>query len=420
MTWRTRLKETIELFSPKGQTFNAFWRADPISFGKKLGIFQYPKLSGSVVQDLDITATSYPLTIYFEGPNNDIEAERFLQACKEKGSWVIDHPVKGSGLILILVSVTENVDPTESGNITQFDTDWTDFIPQAVISSTSELGSTIDAQNDQLNGSAADQFTKIKQDKFSFVQAVKNTSEQIVAFSNNALEPLFTLSSEVNSAVNSITRSIQDTLDATVLDPLKLAGQIQNLIQTPALVIDDFTARIDAYVNLANDIFGLDPDNATTENFNVASTQELALSAIIGTSSIIASTSDFQTRNQVLTAIDDSASLFNTITNNLDNSQALFDGLTIDNQYFSQSNSFPDAAFITAQAAQLLLRKLFDLAVEKRIVLDRPRSPIDVTISEYGSLGDNDILLDLFIASNNLKNLDILLLKSGTEVVVYV
>ena len=61
---------------------------------KKLGIFQFPKVKGAKIQDLDVGAVAYPLTIFFEGPDNDIEAEKFFIACSEKGLWNINHPVK--------------------------------------------------------------------------------------------------------------------------------------------------------------------------------------------------------------------------------------------------------------------------------------------------------------------------------------
>jgi len=93
---------------------------------------------------------------------------------------------------------------------------------------------------------------------------------------------------------------------------------------------------------------------------------------------------------------------------------------TIDTQYFSQSASFSDSLGLIAQAAQFLLLKSFDLAVEKRFNLKTDEAPIFTTIKEYGTLGEGDANFDFFIETNNLKGNDILLMKSGREVVVYV
>jgi prophage DNA circulation protein len=121
MSWLDRLRSDIELTSPSGAVFNPLWIGDDISMAKKLGIFEYPKVLGAVVQDMDVGATSYPLSLFFEGPDNDLEAADFFKACKERGPWTVIHPVDGT-LILNLVNISKKVRPVESGNLTQVDT----------------------------------------------------------------------------------------------------------------------------------------------------------------------------------------------------------------------------------------------------------------------------------------------------------
>ena len=121
MSWRDRLRQSIELTSPDGNIFEAAWQGNSRSMDKKLGLFEFPKVKGTKVQDLDIGSARYPLTIFFVGENNDQESDRFFKACRERGVWTVIHPVRGS-LNLQLISVTENIQPVESGNVTQFDT----------------------------------------------------------------------------------------------------------------------------------------------------------------------------------------------------------------------------------------------------------------------------------------------------------
>ena len=130
MTWIDRLSPTIDLTSPDGNIFDALWRNGPRSLTKKLGIFEFPGVKGAVVQDLDVGPTRWPLVIFFDGEDNDKEGTRFFKACKERGLWTIIHPVKGS-LELQLISATELIDPVESGNITRFETEWIEPIPEA-------------------------------------------------------------------------------------------------------------------------------------------------------------------------------------------------------------------------------------------------------------------------------------------------
>jgi len=108
------------------------------------------------------------------------------------------------------------------------------------------------------------------------------------------------------------------------------------------------------------------------------------------------------------------------VTNNLDASQVLFEGSSIDRQYFSQSQSYSVAARMNALTVAYLLRAAFDLKVEKRFVLTRARNPVTVTIEEYGSLGKDDLFLDLFNASNKIQGNEFIMMTKDRELVVYV
>ena len=123
MTWLDRTREFISFTSPDGNEFEALWIKNNRTLNKKLGIFELPDKTGAVIQDLDTGASRYPITFYFDGPDNDIEGERFYQSCSERGLWNINHPVKGS-LDLQLMSVTEQISPVEDGNIKQISTSW--------------------------------------------------------------------------------------------------------------------------------------------------------------------------------------------------------------------------------------------------------------------------------------------------------
>ena len=191
-------------------------------------------------------------------------------------------------------------------------------------------------------------------------------------------------------------------------------------IMMPALAIEDIKSRLDAYQNFADAIFNLSPDTPSNEGRNIVSVQEMALSACLASYSFISVTGDITSRSQTVEIIDNNAELFTDITDNLDTTQELFINNSIDMQYFSQSESFNDAIRMNALTLQYLLRALFDLAIEKRFILDRFWAPIEITIKEYGTLGPEDINFDLFIASNFLKGNEIFILPPGREVVVYV
>lgn len=86
MTWRERMRSKIVFISPEQEEYRAFWIKNSTSFTKKIGKFDYPYVPGTRVQDLDITSASHPIPIYFEGDNNDIDAQSFARAFRRPGA----------------------------------------------------------------------------------------------------------------------------------------------------------------------------------------------------------------------------------------------------------------------------------------------------------------------------------------------
>lgn len=419
MTWQDRLKPTINLTSPDGDEFIAKWRGDSRSFSKKLGIFDYPKVSGSIVQDLGVNSDSYPLTLYFDGPENDIEAERFSKSCKQTGTWTVEHPTKGQKT-LQLVSLDEQIQVIESGNITVFATIWIEPISDEVTKSTAQLGDEINTSLEEINEVAASQFEQIKQATFAQVQAVKTAVGKITGIVTGATQSIASTVAAVDSQMNAIQRGIQDTLDAVILEPLKLAAQIQNLIQLPGLIIGSFQARLSMYNDMADEILGLTPDedDISIEALNTVLTQEVSLSAILAITPVVGATSKYKIRTDSLLAMKLIAEIFITVSDALDISQSNFDTVKIENQYFSQSQSYNLALKATGLSNQLLIKKTFDLVVQRNIILKEAMTPLRITIDEYGSVNLEENY-NLFLTSNNLYGNDILLLHAGREVVVY-
>ncbi len=420
MSWRDRLRQSIELTSPDGNIFEAAWQGNSRSMDKKLGLFEFPKVKGTKVQDLDIGSARYPLTIFFAGENNDQESDRFFKACRERGVWNVIHPVRGS-LNLQLISVTENIQPVESGNVTQFDTEWIEPLKDSVVPSLFQQRSIIDSQIDEINSTASDQVeSNVLQETAAETSSFEATVNAVVASVEKFLAPVYELQSEINSQVLSIKRGITSLLSAPVFDIASIAGQVQALVQLPALAIADVNARIDAYENFISAALDFSPDSAETKDRNIVAVQELALTSGLASISFISSTGELDSRLQAIELINSNTELFKNITDTLDATQELFKDEIIDGQYFSQSESYSDAVLMVSQTIAYLLRSAFDLSIEKRFTLEKMRAPIEITISEYGDLGEDDLNFALFIESNSLKGNEILILPEGREVLVYV
>ena len=423
MSWRDRLRTTISFVSPKGSTFEAYWQGGTRTLEKKVGIFTYPKVAGAEVQDLDVGGTRWPLSIFFDGADHDLQGEAFFIACAEVGQWSVVHPVRGA-LTLQLLTFTESIDPTGSGNITKFDTEWIEPVQAGPNTSTPQLASGIFGQSATTNSTATEQFAlaSVFQTTFTEIAAISVTTAAVQAAVTVSLEDIYQADADINARVLGIQRSITDTVSQRTIDAEVLAGQVQQLIQLPVLALEDAPVLMIAYSALLTILLEIPVEDDSRESYNVALTVELAVSATLVAVAQIAATSitSLDTRIAAIELADTVSALFIQATDGLDAYQELFLTVDIDNQYFSQSRSFYATALIMAAATKYLLVASFDLRREKRFLLSSPRCPVEIALAEYGSPGVDDSNIDLFIVSNALKGADILLLPAGHEVLVYV
>lgn len=429
MTWQQRLRPTIKFVSPEGNEFEAFFQQSDHAISKKLGIFSYPLVRGNVVQDLEADSDLYTIPFGFAGQDHDQTAFRFILACRERGQWAVTHPTEGF-LGLQLISITKLDRPVSEGNITRFTSEWIEPIDETTLQTAAELAGLVGNRFNDLNIGAADQFVKnirsqTTSEIFSIQQAVKRVTNAV----DTILGPIAAANDSIFSAQLSIQRGIQETFDAVIFEPLSLVGQMQNLIQNPARAIQDIKSRLSAYKDLAAELFGLTPSQTTVQAKNVTSVQELSLSAILASNAEISVTGPqkpevpvagaIQSRIQAVDFALELRNRFIEITDELDESQILFDDKDIDLQYFSQTETFNTALQLTSTAQQYLLLSAYDLSIERRFKLEKPKTPLQIVGEEYGSFGDNDNLIDLFITTNGLRGTEILFLPAGREVVVY-
>ena len=418
--YRDRLHSAVVMTSPDGAVFTPKWRGDPRTQVKKIGIFNFPNVDGSIVQDLGVASMMYTLTLFFEGPNNDLESDAFMAALREKGKWEVVHPVHGLKKLQPL-SFSPTDDPVASGNVTQVDTGWIEPLDLVALPSASELQAAILAQIEEVNEVAAEQLEQSTFQKLvSEIAEIRDAVLDVVASVQENLQAITDAAAEVTAAVEAIQRDINAVLDVIPLDILAIAGQLQELIELPARAIDSVQARLDAYGSFADDIALLSPSTPGTPSYNRVAVQELALTAVFCAVADVSSTGALQSRVEAVEVIEANQALLKDATDVLDATQTLFEGQAIDRQYFSQSQSYSDSGKLNALTVAYLLRSLFDLKTEKRFILDRERNPVMVTIEEYGSVGEKDANVDFFNDTNKIEENEFVVMPKGRELVVYI
>lgn len=432
MSWQDRIQPDAVFISPEGNLYRAKWRGDSITAEKRVAQFDYPNVDGTVVQDLGVKGFDWPMTIYFD---EDIDAGyldpdstslKFFESIKEKGSdgraiWNVTHPIYGVHELQVL-KFEMQANPVESGGVFLINTTWIEPIAQRSVLSTAARVNGIVAHVAEFNAISATQ---------AALNAIQNIQDQVYALKSGyqqALAPIKSAIGTANAIVNTITETIDALLVAPVLDVVSVTAQIQALVQSPEIIGDNLNQAIGALKAMAVNVLSFLPvatpaDSANSINSrNIVTAIEAVALGIAGAAALAAADAELTTRAEAVTAVNALSDLLDTVTNALDNSQAYYDGVNIEGQYFSQSKSYANLTDLIAETQAYLGEVSFSLKAVKTYPLASGRASIEIAMSEYGEKGVpwDDANLDLFINSNNLIGNDILWLPAGRQVVIYV
>jgi hypothetical protein len=420
-TWKDRVLPIFELTSPTLRPYFVSWIGDETTLTKKIADYDYPDREDTAALDLGNSGMDRPMTLFFTGVSADTESRSFQDAFKDRGQWTILHPTEGF-IDLMPYSVTRKNQPVKSGNVWVVEVDFKERITIAELT----LGvstSFLELLSGVLLGAAG---------ALALVQAVGlfvlDSVEEITAITSSftkakdsiqdRLASQAELNEDVNKEFNQRIGELEELLIQPQIDVNQILTSTQELIALPAKASKNFTTRFELYRQLTNDLLGLTPSGSSPSDKNTVASQEFLLSSIIMTNTEIVTSTEFGNRAEALTAITNINTQFKLMTGTVEETQKNFKDELFKNQYFSQTDSYSSLAKLQSKTIEYLNVSLFDLAVEKRVVIGNPTSTLAFVVNEYGSTGENDELFTKFLSSNKLHGKDILLLPRDKEVVV--
>lgn len=406
--------------------------------------FEFPRVNEAYVQRTGFSSRKYPLRCYFSGADHDLVATAFEGLLLEDGVGRLEHPRYGPVDVVPFGTITRRDDLKSATNQTVIElTFWSTLraiYPEAQADPQNEIMSALGV----FNAAAAQQFADLAKLRSAVNKArAKATTLGLLKGVSSALQGVSDTVTAVSSAIRDAQQEINYGIDVLIGQPLLLAQQISNLITLPARVIAGIESRLDAYEALADSIFGSKAGNpaaaitsgtflpsrreAIANDFHIADLMAMAAvsGAVLAAASTPVNTNGvpqfdspvFSTKPQAIKAADRVVELFDKVVVWRD---ACFDALgTIDVVGAYQldpggsSQALQDAV---ALSTGFLVQVSFQIIAERRIVLDRARTIVDLSAELYRSVDDK---LDFLIASNELTGSDILELQPGRAIVYY-
>lgn len=432
MGWADRLLDA-GLTPPSGNFIPFDFEDVRKTIEKKGTAFGFADADGTFIQERGHTGNRYPMRAIFWGENYDLAADAFDKILLEPGIFKLDHPKYGT------------VDVVPFGPITRRD-DLKTAANQAIIELTFWETTGLLFPNGQTDPAAAvlsavDEYNDAIAAEFASTLSLESTFEEVTLQSQytalldaaeGGLQPLADTQSDVQKQFNAIVDSINRSIDVLISDPLTLAFQTAIMAQSPARALTSIQARLSAYSDLAASIItgegAVAPGEGggagtQTAQANAFHTKDLFASTYVSASVLSTVNNQFTTKTDALAAAQAVLEQMDDVTNWRDDNYTVLaasaasspSGTTVAD--VDTGGSYQQLQEAVALCVGFLVEISFSLKQERRIILDRDRTFVDLSAELYGQ---TDEIYDFFIASNDLSGDEYFDLKKGREVVYYV
>lgn len=430
-SWEDRLREAAYT-SPSGTRIKFDYEQVSRTVKRRDTAFSFPTLDGQYVQQNGHGSRRYPLRCFFWGRTHDLEATAFEAALLENGIGRLEHPLYGPIDVVPFGTITRRDDLKRQANQSVVEvTFWTTLravYPQSQSNPRSEILGALagfDVEAAQQFADSTDLATEL---------ARVNLKGTITGFLD-AVAGVTGAIADTTTAVNKEFRDIQSLvnrgIDELVGKPLLLAQQVSNLTKAPARALAGIQSRLDGYQQLAEKIFGSNaakPGDAldigtSLQQLNTRVSNDFhasdlfAMNAVGGSVASVVN-NQFATKPEAIGAADSVLDQFDALVAWRDGGFEALEQIDALGAYqIDQGQALKELQRAVSLTAGFLIEISFSLVPERRIVLDRDRTVLDLASELYGSVSDER--LTFLINSNNLTGDEILELPRGKTIVYY-
>lgn len=419
----------VMLVSPMGVVIEAKWADDERGYEKSVQRDRYPLLHGETAIDFGGSADAYDMTLIFDGPLCDLAAAKFFEAAKQIGPWSVTHPVHGF-VQLQLLSLRQRVTPVSSGGRWEIETHWMEPLDPLTMMTMRQLAGLVDAALAAVTTASVGSFSAVPMADYGSIGSVVQVANAASAAANAVAEQLYyiaAVSASLAIAKDQVADA-QANLDAALAsvqastadyDPTTIANALVGLVQAPILSCADPTTAIRLMGTAVDNFITMIPSTTKREDLAKCATIEVLLDAALGGACLSVTMGGLDTRVQAVAAARALVQMLQDVTQAMDDVYDAFaTAFRPDHRYYAQTDSYEKLSILVSNCVDYLFRLAFDLRVEKRIVLERDKTPIQICAEEYGAKAEDN--LDAFIGWNQLTGDDVLILGQSREVVLYV
>lgn len=414
MAWDDRLKQGAYI-SPGGTRIVFAYEDLSRNFDKKTTGFDFPGADGTFVQDMGITGRKYPLTAFFSGSDCDLEANAFEDALAERGRGRLEHPIYGTVDVVPFGTVTRNDALKTAANQSVVEVTFWQTIPLVYpipqTDPASEILGNIQELGDVLGDSVAGKLDifdpRAIQSFKAQVTVLVESVQKVIGKYAEIKETVASKVAEILTLVDSIVVPVAETVQS-VRDTIKdVVTNVLELVASPSEVVTSIKDKFNDYKNLIDELTSpIFPTEDETEYLS----KDMMVENLVGGLIVNIVEAEFDTQTGALESAENILEIFDEVNNWVEDS-------TNNLGIIDTGESYQRLQRAIALTAGYLIEISFTRRKERRVVLTRDRSIIDLVAELYGSVDD---ILDFFITSNDLSGSEIIEVPRGREVLYYV
>lgn len=432
MPWQDRTIEAAYT-SPSGTRITFHYENVSREVSLRGTAFEFPGVDGTYIQQSGHSSRRYPMRCIFWGFDHDLLATAFEARLLEKGIGRLQHPLYGVFDVVPFGDFTRRDDLKDAANQTIIEVTFWATIRNVYPTPGTNPRNEILTETEDFDVVGAQKFIDSMDLGTAIARAnSRGTIRQFLLDASATLDKV----SQATLAVTREFREIQSTvnlgLDVFVGQPLQIAQQIANLIKAPGRALSGILSRLDAYAAFAERIFDSVASNpaetltsgtavvllTTTASNNFHTADLFASNAVAG--SVVAATHTdtvYESRVEAIAAAERVRQIFDDWVEWRDAGYAALADVPKVGTFQVDTGEVYDALQRMVTLAEGYLVELsFSLVPERRIVLDRPRTIVDLAGELYGTV---DSKLDALINGNNLTGDEIIELPRGKRIKYY-
>lgn len=411
MSWIEQIETGMIITTGDGKTYEPEYINTPKSYGFNISEFEFPEITGTLVNRKRRKGIRYDLEIYFQGENHLDVAAAFELSTLDERPWVISHPMHGKLTMQPASIAFDNTGINTSKINAQMIETITSEAPRVTVDPAAQAQLDVDNFND----TAADNFAGTVDENAEVSDTnllTTNVTELYSDADGVVTDP--TQAQDYFNLFNTATTSLL----AYTSDPLRAITAVQDVINYPSLFLVSVQDRLRLLVNQFNTLINgieqlLTPNEKTIFENNAG----MVIGSMVNTTLNPFDSNDFANTTDVIAAIDVIIDNYNEYLFQLDYLQTDNGGDT-DSYIPNQSTLLGLSNLVNSTVSQL-----FDIALsaqqERKIILEDDSNLINLTHRLYG-LVPNDSKIDDFIRNNKIGLSEILQIKKGREIVYYV